>query len=290
MQLGSCGLVLAAAGVFSGGCETSNQDRSPGVRRAVYVLDVDLTRARAIGWAPEDASDAQVVECAAGIVQRRLAAMERSVSLEPDLEQHRIELAMPQIQPRDRELFEDMLKSLGSCEFLFLADEELTKAFDIDLGVEHKKLEVWREMNPDLSLELFNTLDPAQGPHRHILWVETDFGGTAGPPQALLLPDKPEDHFGAGSFARSYVTQDGFGYAGIGFELRSSRVDDFARVTEAHLHRRLGFVLDGRLRSAPTLQTKLLGGGIIEGRFKSQEISRMTESITKGPLRVVETR
>lgn len=285
-------LVLATLGACGPGT-LATQERSPGVRRTVYVLEVDLARARAIGWATEDASAAQVVESAGRIVRRRLEAMERSFQLRTDLEQRRIEFAMPQIQPRDRELFEDMLRSLGSCEILFLADEELTSALGLDLGAERKKLETWRGANPDSPLEVFNALDPALlGPHRRLLWIDTNLAGAAGPPQALLLPDKPEDHLGAGSFARSYIAQDGFGYCAIGFELRSSRVGDFAGVTEVHVHNRLGFVLEGKLRSAPTLETRLLGGALIEGRFSQEDCERIAGALTKreGPLRVVEVR
>jgi len=279
---------LALLGLLFVSC-SSTQERAPGVRRAVYVLEVELERARAIRWAPKDATDEQVLESAAGIVRRRLAAMERSFQVRTGLEGRRIELAMPQIQPRDRELFEDMLRSLGSCELLFLADEELVRPFGVDLEAERKKLETWRASNVTLPLEVFNSL-PAeqQGPHPRILWLEADLAGKVGPLQAMLLPDKPEDHVGVGSFERIYLTQDSFDHPGLGFELKPSRVDDFARLTEAHVHHRLGFVLEGKLRSALTLETKLIGGGVFEGDFKAMEIDRLTESIWKHatPLRV----
>lgn len=294
MYIAAC-LVLTMLGACGPAAPT--QQRSPGVRRVVYVLEVDLARAWALGWAKE-ADEAQLLGGAERVVRRRLAAMERSFELSTDRERQRIELAMPQVQPRDRELFADMLASIGLCEFLFVADAELAGEAGIDLEAEKKRLEVWRAANPGVPLELFHELDPARdGPHRRLLWVETEFGTESGsiqrgPPQALLLPDKPEDHIGSGSFARSYLTQDMYGFPGIGFELRASRVDDFAGATEAHVDHRLGIVLAGKLRSAPTLKSALRGGGIIEGRFGQEECERLVEAFTKraGPLRVLEIR
>jgi hypothetical protein len=273
------------------------QERAPGVRRVVYEVEVDLSRAWKLGWAKEE-SDEQLLAGAERIVRRRLAAMERSFQLSTDLERRRIELSMPQIQPRDRESFADMLASIGQCEFLFLADAELGAAAGIDLEMEEKRLETWRAANPGSPLELFHALEPSQaGPHRRVLWVETAFASESGsilpgPPQALLLPDQPEDHIGSGCFASSHLALDSYGYPAIGFELHPARAADFARVTEAHFNHRMGIVLGGKLRSAPTLQAKLIGGGIIEGRFTPEEAARLGQSLTElaGPLRVIETR
>lgn len=293
MQIGSCGLALAVA-LLASTTEALQQQRSPGVQRVVYVLEVDLGRARALDWAPEGASDAQVVAGAEQVVRRRLLAMERSFDLLVDDDRHRIHCSMPQIQPRDRELFADMLKSLGSCEFLFVAES----TSELDLATERKKLEDWRHANPGAPIELFHAVDPEErGPHGRLLWVETEFGAASGSteigePCALLLPDRPEEHFGSASFGRSYATTDPFGLPAIGFELRESRVAEFEHLTEANLAHRMGIVIDGRLRSAPMLNAKLVGGGIIEGRFPQGTVAHMVETFQKGtgPLRLIEIR
>jgi preprotein translocase subunit SecD len=113
-----------------------------------------------------------------------------------------------------------------------------------------------------------------------------------GEPILVRLSAEATDHFDASSFERFYSAQDQYGYAAVGFTLRKSRRDDFARVTEAHLSQRLCIVLDNKVRSAPSLNTKLVDGGIIEGRFSDEEAKRLADGLTKveGPLRIVETR
>jgi preprotein translocase subunit SecD len=291
-------LVLAVAALVgsaaASGPAAGSQQRSPGVQRVVYVLEVDPALARKAGWAREEASEARIVQIAAGIVQRRVGAMERSFQIQVKPEDLRIELSMPQIQPRDRELFEQVLASLGQCEFLWVVDDELARQTGIDLELERKRLEAWRAANPGTPLEVFHELDSMHaGPHRRVLWVEAQFANengasVQGPPLALLLPDKPEDHFGSGCFARIEPAQDMYGHPALAFELVDSRKEDFARITGANLERRLGIVLEGNLRSAPTLHSALHGKGILEGRFRAEECERLASALSKryGPLRV----
>jgi len=226
-------------------------------------------------------------------VERRFVAMERAARVEVRREAQRIEIQLPSIDPRDRELFEEMLRSIGLCELLFIVDVDSTRGLDIGLEAERAKLEAWRKANPDQPIAAFQVLKPEQqGPHARLAWFETSFGGKSGPPLPVLLPDKPEDHIGAASFARVGTALDPFGYPGISFELSSSRAGDLARVTEAHLNQRVGILVEGKVRSAPTLNSKLTGGGVIEGRFTGEEATDIAETLTKlqGPLRVVEIR
>lgn len=267
------------------------QERVPGVKRLVFVLEVDHDRARETGWS--GATREEVLEFAAKIVERRFVAMERAARVEVWRDAQRIEVSLPSIDPRDRELFEEMLRSIGVCELFFIADEAVLSALGIDLDTERKRLETWRQANPSRSIEAFHALYPEQqGPPSRLLWAETLFDGRSGPPVCLLLPDRPEDALGAASFETCSLALDPFGYPAIAFDVRESRKEDLARFTEAHRGQRLGIVLAGKVRSAPTLKTKLVGGGLIEGRFGQEECERIAAALTKreGPLRVVEIR
>lgn len=276
------GLGLLAA---SGGAQ---EERAPGVKRLGFVLEVDYDRAREVGWTCT--SNAEILELAAKIVERRFVAMERAARVEVSRDAQRIEISLPSIDPRDRELFEGMLRSIGLCELLPVVESDST--LGIDLEAERSKLESWRKANPDEPIAAFQALYPEQqGPQARLAWFETSFGNS-GPPLAVLLPDKPEDHVGAASFASTGMAHDDFGYPAIAFELSSSRAGDFARVTEAHLNQRLGIVVGGKIRSAPTLHSKLIGRGRIEGRFTDEEAAAIAKTLMKlqGPLRVVEVR
>lgn len=262
---------------------------SPGVASVTYEIEVDVARARAVGWAASDASDAEAVEGALRVVKRRLDAMEREVALRSDPEHKKLELRMPQLQSRERTLFAEMLESLGLCEFLFEANDANVADLDLMLVFEQTKLLVWREANPSAPLNAFHALDKSTGPHRRLLWLEPRFGETLGPPMPLLLPDRPEDHLGAASLARAYLSGDSFGYPAVGIEITAARADDFERLTGERVGQRMGIVLQGRVRSAPTLNSKLQSHAIIEGRFEEEELNLLIAELRarRSPLKVL---
>ncbi len=267
--------------------------RRPGVASVVYVLAVDPARAKAAGWTSADASDAQVVESAAAVVRRRLEAMERAFRIETKPETLGLELSMPQVEPRERELFAQLFTDLGLFEFLYHADDPLLVGLELDPAREREKLDAWRLANPALPLAAFDALDASVGPHRRLLWIESSFPSHTGAvPVAVLLPDRPEDCAGAASCSRVYAASEAYGHPAIGLEFSAGRSDDIARVTEAHVERRLGVVFEGRLRASPTLASKLDGKALIEGRFTEAELTHLVQTMTKleGPLKVLEIR
>jgi preprotein translocase subunit SecD len=221
----------------------------------------------------------------AQLVQQRFGAMERSASVEFEPGTTRFRVSLPSIDQRDRELFEGMLRSMGVCELFFIAEGD-------ELEAERQKLEAWRSLHPGGALDEFNALDPEdQGPVRGLAWFRAVFRGPDAEVEStypVRLPTAVADHLGAASFERVGATQDRYGYPALSFEVRDSRQEDFERLTGAHLNQRLAILIDGKIRSAPTLNSKLIGGGIIEGRFTSEEVVGMAEAFSKlqGPLRV----
>lgn len=263
--------------------------RSPGVASVTYEIEVDVARARAVGWAASDASDAEAVEGALRVVKRRLDAMEREVALQSDPEHKKLELRMPQLQSRERELFSDMLESLGLCEFLFVADETNLAELDVDLDLERAQYMLWREKNPDAPLVDFHARAEFPAPSPRLVWTDVDFAGETGLPLPLLLPEGPEDHIGAASIERAFFSSDAFGYPAVGIEFTRVRAPDFERVTESHQKQRMAIVVEGKVRACPTLNGKLVGSAIIEGRFKDEDVKRLLTELRKrhGPLKVL---
>jgi len=268
------------------------QERAPGVQRLVFELEVDLALAREQGWAAADASDERVVEVAARLVQRRFDAMQRAARVELTPGTKRFSVSLPSIDARDRELSEALLNSIGLCEFLIGADEESARARGIDFLQEQIKLIGWTATNPDVGLETFNQLDGTLGPARGIAWFPTRFRDETGPPLAVLLPESLADHVGAASFERVYRTQNANGDPAIGFELSAQRVDDLARVTEAHVGRRIAILFGQEVVLAPKLEGKLEGGGIIDGQLGPDDVEYWLSAFRarKSPLRVVAIR
>jgi len=266
---------------------------TPGAEEVTFVLEVDRARVRELGWSREGASDAQVVEAAAGMVNRRCRALGRAARLHLESESGRIEVVLPALDSRERELFEGMLRDLGLCEFFFVAEEASLVGLDIDLAVEQQKLELWHGANPELPLAAFDALGPdQQGPHPRLAWLRSRFGDTLGPEVPILLPARLDDHLGASTFARVNPAQDEFGYPSLWCEVLSSRWSDLTRITGEHVGQRMAVVIGDQLRSAPTLDWKWIGGGSIEGHFSDEELMRLAESFRKleGPLRIAEIR
>jgi RNA polymerase sigma factor (sigma-70 family) len=260
------------------------------------VLEVDQERARALHWARDGAGDAQRVEAAARVVARRARALSGAVRVRTLAESSRIEVVLPASDPRERELWTELLRNLGVFELLIVADATSLAGLDIDLAAEQQKHERWRAANPELPASEFEALEPSElGPHPRLTWVRSRFGDVSGGSVSgaelpLLLPGRIEDHLGAASFVRVGPQPDEFGYPAIWCEVSGTRWGDLARITEAHLGQRLAVVVGDELRSAPTLNAKWVGGGFLEGRFRDEEVVSLARSfrMLEGPLRVVE--
>lgn len=257
------------------------------VRSLRLEVEVDVARARAIGWTSAD--DDGVVKLVHGMVQERLTALGHPVEVEAPAGA-RFHLAFASLDGHDAERIQGALRSLGVCEFLFVAEEEGR--------VERPRLEAWRRAHPQACLEELNRLPrEAGGPPAGLAWFQTLSGTDEGPPARvepllLRLTTDLADHFAASDLARTHTSTDAFGYPALGFEIDPDRQDDFARVTAAHVGQRMAIVIEGQVRSAPSLSSRLKSGGIIEGRFTPDELERLHEAITRkaGPLRVVEVR
>src|SRR5262245_30019059 len=103
-------LTLVLLGMLVVPCKAS-QERALGVKRLVFVLEVDYDRAREAGWS--GANRAEVLDLAAKLVERRFLAMDRAARVELKPDEHRIEIALPSIDSRDRELIEQVLRNMG---------------------------------------------------------------------------------------------------------------------------------------------------------------------------------
>src|SRR5262245_3110297 len=283
--------------------QSAREEPPPGnsAERTVFVIEVDLARVRSLGWPRPEANDQQALERTAAVIERRFAAMRRSVDLSIDPARSRIELRLSSSGARDRELCSELLQGMGICEFFWAVDEDLVLALNLpfDLRAEREKLDAWRQTNPSSPLELFHSIPTnAGGPHPRLCWMTPLFGnlegrGLEGSPLPVLLPDRLEDHVGAGSVLRCAAETDDFGYPALSLELRETRWDDFLRLTWSRLDSRLALALEGRIRSAPTVNdVHTRGRMLVEGRFTRPEVERLAEQIagSQGPLRVVQAR
>jgi preprotein translocase subunit SecD len=70
----------------------------------------------------------------------------------------------------------------------------------------------------------------------------------------------------------------------VQFTLNPLGADKFKRATGANIGRRLAIILDGRVESAPTIETQIGGEGRIKGRYTTQEADELSKVLRAGAL------
>ena len=70
----------------------------------------------------------------------------------------------------------------------------------------------------------------------------------------------------------------------VGFSLNSDGATRFGNFTAANINRQLGIVLDNRVYSAPNINSRIDGEGIIQGSFTNQEASDLSLVLRSGAL------
>ena len=84
--------------------------------------------------------------------------------------------------------------------------------------------------------------------------------------------------------SRVYPTVDQLGLPAVGFEFGAVGARRFAQITETNRKWYLAIILDGVLKSAPEIEERIAGRGIIRGSFTQQEVSDMVNVLQAGSL------
>jgi protein-export membrane protein SecD/preprotein translocase SecF subunit len=81
-------------------------------------------------------------------------------------------------------------------------------------------------------------------------------------------------------------TRDDKGLPAVGFLFNSRGRTRFASITERNRGWSLAIILDGTLKSAPVIQSRIAGQGIIEGKFTRKEVEDLVTILRAGSLPV----
>ena len=82
------------------------------------------------------------------------------------------------------------------------------------------------------------------------------------------------------------ITFDNYGNPAVGFTFRGEGASKFGKLTEANIGERLAIVLDGVIKSAPTIQDKITYQGTITGTFTTEEAKDLALILRSGSLPV----
>jgi len=117
----------------------------------------------------------------------------------------------------------------------------------------------------------------------------------------VILPGEAHDEFGRVVGKRFYALQKSVPVTGrdlktarvqkgrlgepiIGFSLTPEGGRKFGALTEANINRQLAIVLDGRVKSAPNINSRIDDQGVIEGSFTPQSASDLALVLRSGSL------
>ncbi len=98
-----------------------------------------------------------------------------------------------------------------------------------------------------------------------------------------------------GSLKKASVGQDQYSRPAINFAFNGEGAQKFGKATTDGVGHRFAIILDGKVVSAPVINTPITGGtGIIEGHFTAQSASELVNVLNGGalpaPLKFVEQR
>ncbi len=119
--------------------------------------------------------------------------------------------------------------------------------------------------------------------------------GTALNLDLVPLTDRQFETVMTGDILRTAVVgHDSIGQPEINFTLTSDGSDQFLAYTSSHIGQQLPIVLDGRVLSAPNINSAISGQGVITGRFSEEEAESLSIQMRYGalpvPLKVVDVR
>lgn len=192
--------------------------------------------------------------------------------------------------------FRAAIESLGNLSFQMVADATTLTEAGTDLTSEQEKLRTWSTANPGIPIVNFNRLaGDENGPNPAIAWFpqqpQTDEQEAAEYSEVdratpVLRPTGAEDDFRGGDLARVYYTQDSSGFPAVGFEMRAPRRSDFGDFTDDNVNNFMAIILNEEVVSAPRIDERLPGGGIIRGRFSDQEVKDLVTVLRSGSLKI----
>jgi SecD/SecF fusion protein len=121
--------------------------------------------------------------------------------------------------------------------------------------------------------------------------VEAPVEGKAQPVEEAVVKKRPENGLAGDIVKNAQMGRGNLGEPLIEFTLNDNGAKRFAEVTRNNMGRQMAIVLDGRLYSAPVIQTAIeTGSGQITGHFTpeaAQELANVLQNPLRAPLEIV---
>ncbi len=288
-----------------------------GGARLVYRLDIDA--ARKSGQIDPNTSNRDVLTETVTILQNRIdpqGVLEANINPEGN---DRILIELPGKQESEIKPVRDRIQQLGKLEWRLVIDDSNKK---FDLPEEKRRLEDWLKkpenqqligLDPE-NISVFNSLPADKGGPKQpgkIRWIPMDPNADPATSEvrvpiqwkdpktgkiqkglARYIPvDLTEVYFTGEDLKAGKIrqTQDRYGLPAVAFELKESKKAEFTDFTARNKQRPFAIILNGKCRSAPIIQERLPGSGIITGGskgFSGEEVRNLIITLKTGALKV----
>jgi len=267
---------------------------------AILVLEVDEELRAQQG---KDLSADVMSQMATAITKRANPGGNKELTVRP-VGTNRIEVIIPKADPQVVEQTKRMMTRLGSLELAILANTRDTSKFG-------SLLQKARAL-PDGETQVISIAGEGSGRRSRLEgeWLPIDPNGEVDSSYQVLIEPRANlkgeqvDHVLVSYEAenlrvkgehlyRVYQTNDDNGRLAVGFTLNIGGSNRFADLTGNNepdkaegFYRRLAIILDGKVFSAPTLESRISSSGIIRGDFTRQEINELIGVLEAGALEV----
>jgi preprotein translocase subunit SecD len=212
-------------------------------------------------------------------VERRLKSGEKTLGQAKKLDQKRIEVTLT--DPKDAERVKQLITRPGTLEFRILAHQTSDKAIveQAAKATEEKRIAWWVPIQ-DGQEHNFQTPEQVK---RNV---------PNGERQGIEMLVVSDDSNVTGTNLKEVkITADDRGYPCLSLKFDETGGKKLAQLTGSHLPDRssnsfysLGIILDGKLYSAPRIQSVISDSCIITGNFKNEEVADMVAALSTGSL------
>ena len=211
----------------------------------------------------------------------------------------RIEIIIPGADPDLVEQKKRLITKLGSLEFGIVANDkdhasEIERAKRLPPGInelrndsDKRVVASWRDV--------IESKADNDGRHavREVERTDETTGETVKVLQYLIHHEPPEYTVTGKYLTNASPTQDQNGNPAVSFRFNPRGAALFGSLTQRNLpdttdqfHRKLAILLDGKVHSAPRINSRITDSGIIEGRFDMKEVNELVGVLNAGALEV----
>ena len=210
----------------------------------------------------------------------------------------RIEIIIPGADPDLVEQKKRLITKLGSLEFGIVANDrdnkmQMEDASRLPPNVtelrnrENRVIASWRDV-----VESKADQDKSHA-FREVPRMDPKTGEEVKVPQYLIMHDLPELTVTGKYLTNASPTQDENGNPAVAFRFNPRGAALFGNLTQKNLpdatdqfKRKLAILLDGKVHSAPTINSRITDNGIIQGRFDMKEVNELVGVLNAGALEV----